>query len=141
MGEKLMIDPEVVVMLLGETERYFRSQGVPVTDPRIRVLRWVRSEVIDKAPRVAAVPAEEHELLERRLQHLLQSSFIRSFDQKVPFTGEYARDIAEADSYVVTMNTGIGSCSLYRDVKQISADIEAILKRHDIRMTGGGPRP
>lgn len=35
--------------------------------------------------------------MERRLKHLLKSDFISSFDQKKPSTGEYARDIAEAD--------------------------------------------
>lgn len=32
-----------------------------------------------------------------RLQHLLQSKFIRSFDEKYFCTGEYKRDIKEAD--------------------------------------------
>ncbi len=35
--------------------------------------------------------------LEQRLKHLLQSNFIKSFDEKNSITGEYKRDIKEAD--------------------------------------------
>lgn len=35
--------------------------------------------------------------LERRLKHLLQSEFIRSFDEVDIYTKEYKRDIREAD--------------------------------------------
>ena len=46
---------------------------------------------------VDAVPREEHELLVRRLEHLLESDYIRSFDEVKLGTGEYKRDIREAD--------------------------------------------
>lgn len=46
---------------------------------------------------VDAVPREEHESLVRRFKHLLESDYIRSFDEVVPFTGKYKRDIREAD--------------------------------------------
>ena len=45
-----------------------------------------------------AVPAKEYDLLIRRLEHLLESDFIRSFDEKVIMTGQYKRDIREADT-------------------------------------------
>lgn len=46
---------------------------------------------------VDAVPREEHELLVRRLEHLLESDYIRSFDEKDIMTGKYKRDIRDAD--------------------------------------------
>lgn len=39
----------------------------------------------------------EIESLEKRLRHLLQSDFIRSFDELVTGKGNYKRDIKEAD--------------------------------------------
>ena len=39
---------------------------------------------------------EHHEIIERRLKHLLQSDFIRSFDEVNVSTKEYKRDISEA---------------------------------------------
>lgn len=45
-----------------------------------------------------AIEALEHNyILERRLKHLLQSEFIRSFDEVDARTKEYKRDIREAD--------------------------------------------
>lgn len=44
-----------------------------------------------------AVPAKEHDLLVRRLEHLLESDYIRSFDEKDFMTGKYKRDIRDAD--------------------------------------------
>ena len=54
---------------------------------------------------LAEIPVEKHqkndtERLERRLKHLLQSDFIRSFDEVNPHTKEYKRDIKEADKAV-----------------------------------------
>lgn len=47
---------------------------------------------------VDAVPREEHESLVRRFEHLLESDYIRSFDEVVPLSGgKYKRDIREAD--------------------------------------------
>jgi hypothetical protein len=53
--------------------------------------------VIQNAPTVDAVPREEHESLLKRFRHLLESDFIRSFDEYDPKTGTYKRDISEAD--------------------------------------------
>lgn len=75
--------------------------------PRIRVsspcgnrlleeVLGVLNDVIQKAPTVDAVPREEHELLLKRFRHLLESDFIRSFDEYDPKTGTYMRDISEA---------------------------------------------
>lgn len=47
---------------------------------------------------VDAVPREEHESLVRRFEHLLESDYIRSFDEVIPLSGgKYKRDIREAD--------------------------------------------
>lgn len=46
---------------------------------------------------VDAVPREEYESLLKRFRHLLESDYIRSFDEVKPGTGEYKRDIREAD--------------------------------------------
>ena len=53
--------------------------------------------IVKDAPAVDAVPRDEYEALLRRFRHLLQSDFIRSFDEYDPKTGTYKRDIAEAD--------------------------------------------
>lgn len=52
---------------------------------------------IARIPAADAVPRDEHEALLRRFRHLLQSDFIRSFDEVDPKTGTYKRDISEAD--------------------------------------------
>lgn len=41
----------------------------------------------------------ENERLRKRLQHLLQSETIRLFDEVIPGTGEYKRDIRRLDTY------------------------------------------
>lgn len=47
---------------------------------------------------VDAVPREEYESLLKRFRHLLESDYIRSFDEVVPISGgKYKRDIREAD--------------------------------------------
>ena len=56
-------------------------------------LRDSRDELLEDA-----VPAKEHDLLVRRLEHLLESDYIRSFDEKEIMTGQYKRDIREADT-------------------------------------------
>lgn len=58
----------------------------------------VLNDVIQNAPTVDAVPREEHESLLKRFRHLLESDFIRSFDEYDPKTGTYKRDISEADA-------------------------------------------
>lgn len=46
---------------------------------------------------VDAVPREEYESLLKRFRHLLESDYIRSFDEVKLGTGEHKRDIREAD--------------------------------------------
>lgn len=53
-------------------------------------------QAINMLPSVDAVPREQHEALLRRFQHLLESDYIRSFDEVDPRTGTYKRDISEA---------------------------------------------
>lgn len=43
------------------------------------------------------------EMLDQRLKHLFQSAFIRSFDEK-SVTGEYRRNIADADKIALRKN-------------------------------------
>ena len=42
---------------------------------------------------------DECEYLRRRLDHLLESKFIKSFDMKIP-GGRYQRDISECDNII-----------------------------------------
>ena len=42
----------------------------------------------------------ENKIIENRLRHLFQSHFIRSFDTKICLSGQYARDIKDADEIV-----------------------------------------
>ncbi len=52
-------------------------------------------------------------LLERRLKHLLQSDFIRSFDEIDVYTKEYKRDIREADNKNTTGSCGTWEIQYY----------------------------
>ncbi|MBO7309527.1 MAG: hypothetical protein J6V38_07855 [Kiritimatiellae bacterium] len=56
--------------------------------------------LIDSAPAVDAVPRDEYDALLKRFRHLLESDFIRSFDEYDPRTQTYKRDIIEADDAV-----------------------------------------
>ena len=51
----------------------------------------------------------ERNTLEYRLQHLLLSDYIRSFDKKDIRTGEYVKDIKDADKNIVPVC--LGGCS------------------------------
>lgn len=77
--------------------------------PRIRITSYFKdrlleevigflNDAIQKAPTVDAVPRDEYESLLKRFRHLLESDFIRSFDEYDPKTGTYKRDISEADT-------------------------------------------
>lgn len=68
----------------------------PFRDRLLEEVIGVLNDAIQKAPTVDAVPREEHELLLKRFRHLLESDFIRSFDEYDPKTGTYMRDISEA---------------------------------------------
>lgn len=68
----------------------------PHGDRLLEEVIGVLNDAIQKAPTVDAVPREEHESLLKRFRHLLESDFIRSFDEYDPKTGTYKRDISEA---------------------------------------------
>lgn len=55
---------------------------------------------LEQQERLAAdvVPRDEYDALLKRFRHLLESDFIRSFDEYDPRTGTYKRDIVEADN-------------------------------------------
>lgn len=55
------------------------------------------AETLKLAPTIDAVPRDEYELLSKRFRHLLESDFIRSFDEYDPTAHAYKRDISEAD--------------------------------------------
>ena len=57
-------------------------------------------EIIREETTDAADLQRELHTIRMRLQHLLQSDFIRSFDEKDIKTGEYVRDIKHADLLV-----------------------------------------
>lgn len=59
---------------------------------------------------VDAVPREEHELLVRRLEHLLESDYIRSFDEVKLGTSEYKRDIREAGRVLMVDSEPVVRC-------------------------------
>lgn len=63
-------------------------------------------ELKDKE-KVGLVNRERFDEAIRRLKHLLQSDYIRSFDERVPFKGSYIRDIREADREQMTVSTSI----------------------------------
>ena len=58
---------------------------------------------IDREPTVDAVLRDEYDALLRRFQHLLQSDYIRSFDEYDCRTGTYKRDIFDAVAPAVEM--------------------------------------
>lgn len=53
--------------------------------------------VVEAVSAINAVPRDEYDALLKRFRHLLQSDFIRSFDEYDRRTGTYKRDIVEAD--------------------------------------------
>lgn len=53
--------------------------------------------MVHSSPTVDAVPRDEYEALLKRFWHLLESDYIRSFDEVDRRTGTYKRDIKEAD--------------------------------------------
>lgn len=55
------------------------------------------------------VTRDEFESLLKRFRHLIQSNFIRSFDEVEPRTGAYKRDISEADASTgwISVNEGL----------------------------------
>lgn len=71
---------------------------------------------------------EENEILRKRLQHLLKSDFIRSFDVKKLSTGEYVRDIREADK-IIAVGKVLFVCD-HRSCERCGGDCN---HTHDVR--------
>lgn len=59
---------------------------------------------------VDAVPREEYESLLKRFRHLLESDYIRSFDEVKLGTGEYKRDIREAGRVLMVDSEPVVRC-------------------------------
>lgn len=78
----------------------------PHGDRLLEEVIGVLNDAIQKAPTVDAVPRDEHESLLKRFRHLLESDFIRSFDEYDPKTGTYKRDISEADTVAYVIRCG-----------------------------------
>jgi hypothetical protein len=89
-------------MMMGELIDRSKLPRIRIVGSRgdrfLKEIIGVLNDAIQKAPTIDAVPREEHELLLKRFRHLLESDFIRSFDEYDRKTGTYKRDISEADS-------------------------------------------
>lgn len=62
-------------------------------------------DAIDDLPTIEVVSADEYESLLRRFRHLIQSDYIRSFDE-LGRDGKYKRDISEAGKLAGTATRG-----------------------------------
>lgn len=82
-------------------------------------LRESRDDLLEDA-----VSREEYDLLVRRLQHLLESDYIRSFDEKEIMTGRYKRDIKEADTVPVVHTRS--EYRAYRGIKRVTVSGEIV---------------
>lgn len=67
-----------------------------IAEQEINTLHELNKKLVSDNNRLAEYGREREE----RLQHLLQSDFIRSFDEKDIKTGDYIRDIKEADNEI-----------------------------------------
>lgn len=88
-----LIDADRVSRVLREVENRLFKSGNYTAEGAVRA---VRKHIYD-FPTVEAVPREEFDCLLRRFRHLLESDYIRSFDEVDHRTGEYKRDIREAN--------------------------------------------
>lgn len=83
-------------------------------------------EMVKRMPAADAVPAEKYDMLVRRIQHLLESDYICSFDEKDFRTGEYKRDIREATAPVVRCrdckHRGTDYCPMLQEVEDYDED-------------------
>lgn len=88
-AEKIEAINEVVAM---QTHNYITKIDT------MRALKWAMKYYLVQEMNV--------HFLERRLKHLLQSDFIRSFDEKNFDTQEYKRNIKEADTKILYLCDG-----------------------------------
>ena len=97
--DNLTHDLIVCIQQLEAQQPRWISVGERMPEDAERVYVALRcANMIEKLPAVDAVPRDEYDSLLKRFQHLLESDFIRSFDEVKPLTGTYKRDIAEADN-------------------------------------------
>lgn len=85
------------VEAINEVVKMSTYNGIAKTDV-LHALNWAMKYCLFQEMNVC--------LLERRLKHLLQSDFIRSFDEVNVNTKEYKRDIKEADARIVYLCDG-----------------------------------
>lgn len=92
-----LISRKALLEAIDERERIARKYMPDIQDDELRpTLKSIR-KFVNNRPAVDAVPRAEYEQLLKRFRHLLESDFISSFSEVEPFTGQYKRDIAEAD--------------------------------------------
>lgn len=92
-----LISRKALLEAIDERERIAKKHVPDIQDDELRpTLKSIRKFVANR-PAVYAVPRAEYEGLLKRFRHLLESNFISSFAEVEPFTGQYKRDIAEAD--------------------------------------------
>lgn len=96
-----------------------------IINPKLSVYDVLK--LIDKAP-----TGESYNLLLSRFRHLLQSDFIRSFDEYDIIKGDYKRDIKEAD-VINGYSAGYRDGTL--DKMHANADDLARLKAENNRLT------
>lgn len=83
----------VLIKAMKDLQKANRGDLAEAVEYIAKALQENRDELLEDA-----VPREEHDLLVRRLEHLLESDYIRSFDEVNIMTGRYKRDIREADA-------------------------------------------
>lgn len=120
-------------------ERYKRRlQEIP--NPDGIVAQCVRSfiEAIDDLPEIEVKSADEYESLLRRFRHLIQSDYIRSFDE-LGSDGKYKRDIAEAGLFRPQIFSVGLVCS--DDPNCSPFDGNAMTQAEYFGLNGGGGKP
>lgn len=94
------IDADTLKVLLIETlEQIARKPNMDSQEIHIIAATHVLCEMLDDAQTINVVPRDEHEMLLKRFRHLLESDFIKSFDEYDPKHQTYKRDIVEADKF------------------------------------------
>ena len=97
MSEQRLIDANFLALSFRTAAKSLVSANGDnlISDTYVAIAEYLESGRIGIT--VDAVPREEYESLLKRFQHLLESDYISSFDEVKLGTGEYKRDIREAD--------------------------------------------
>lgn len=96
MSEHRLIDAELLAWSFLSAAEHLESENKTLVSRTMHCI----GEMIESGElgiTVDAVPREEFESLLKRFRHLLESDYIRSFDEVECGTGKYKRDIEEAD--------------------------------------------